>query len=290
MQNPAITESQQVALSGKIDEKGIIAQVKTIQKIMSSLMQEGVHYGKIPGCDQNSLYKPGSETLLSAFKISVEPEVNEIRGGDHITYKVRAFGRHMTSGIVVGIGVGEASTAEDKYAWRAAVCDEEFEETPEDRRRIKWSKKKGFNGTPDTVVSVKQVRTNPADIANTVLKMAKKRAQVDMTLTSLAASDIFTQDLEDLPDEYVDGMQSRAPVEKKNRYQAKEKNTTQNNQAAAPGMASPAQVGLLKKRLEINSMSESDLLAKFEIGSLDAMPKAKVNEALEFIGSQSKTA
>jgi hypothetical protein len=46
-----------------------------------------------------------------------------------------------------------------------------------------------------------QIRTEPADVANTVLKMAKKRAQIDLTLTATAASDIFTQDVEDIPDE-----------------------------------------------------------------------------------------
>ena len=41
---------------------------------------------------------------------------------------------------------------------------------------------------------------NPADYYNTVLKMAKKRAHVDAVLTATAASDIFTQDIEDMPE------------------------------------------------------------------------------------------
>jgi hypothetical protein len=41
---------------------------------------------------------------------------------------------------------------------------------------------------------------NPADYYNTVLKMAKKRAHVDAILTATAASDIFTQDIEDMPE------------------------------------------------------------------------------------------
>jgi hypothetical protein len=40
---------------------------------------------------------------------------------------------------------------------------------------------------------------NPADYYNTVLKIGKKRAQVDGILTVTAASDIFTQDIEDDP-------------------------------------------------------------------------------------------
>ena len=39
---------------------------------------------------------------------------------------------------------------------------------------------------------------NPADYYNTALKMAKKRAHVDAILTATAASDCFTQDVEDM--------------------------------------------------------------------------------------------
>ena len=51
----------------------------------------------------------------------------------------------------------------------------------------------------------KQVRTVPDDLGNTVLKMAKKRAQIDMTLTALGVSDLFNQDIEDLPPELRQG-------------------------------------------------------------------------------------
>jgi hypothetical protein len=44
---------------------------------------------------------------------------------------------------------------------------------------------------------------NPADVYNTVLKMGKKRAMVDAVLTCTAASDIFTQDVEELVDNGV---------------------------------------------------------------------------------------
>jgi hypothetical protein len=78
------------------------------------------------------------------------------------------------------------------------VCDEEYEETQQSKRRIKFSKYQG------KVEKVMQVKTEPADIANTVLKMAAKRAQVAMTLNVVAASDCFTQDIEDLPEHLRD--------------------------------------------------------------------------------------
>jgi hypothetical protein len=57
------------------------------------------------------------------------------------------------------------------------------------------------------------VRTHPADLANTVLKMAKKRAFVDAVLTGTAASSIFGQDLEDVED-YGEAKPMAQPVRK----------------------------------------------------------------------------
>ena len=50
----------------------------------------------------------------------------------------------------------------------------------------------------DSHYTVQQVRTESADLANTVLKMACKRAKIAMVLNVTAASDMFGQDLEDL--------------------------------------------------------------------------------------------
>jgi hypothetical protein len=69
---------------------------------------------------------------------------------------------------------------------------EEFEATEEAQRRVKWGKWQG------KVQKTEQIRVNPADVSNTVLKMAKKRGQIDLTLTALGCSDLFAQDLEDL--------------------------------------------------------------------------------------------
>jgi hypothetical protein len=41
--------------------ESIIKQVKIIQDVMKSVMQEGQHYGVIPGCvDKPTLLKPGA--------------------------------------------------------------------------------------------------------------------------------------------------------------------------------------------------------------------------------------
>ena len=44
----------------------------------------------------------------------------------------------------------------------------------------------------------KYINQDPYTLANTCLKMAKKRAQIDATLTLASLSEIFTQDIEDM--------------------------------------------------------------------------------------------
>lgn len=171
------------------------AHVNLVQEVMRAVMKEDTHYGTIPGSKKKSLYKPGAEVLATTFRIAVSYRVEDISTDDHVRYRVTAIGTHQTTGIVLGDGMGECSSGEEKYKWRRAICEEEFEDTPANRRRIKFGKYQG------KVEKTKQVRTEPADQANTILKMACKRAQVAMTLNVTAASDIFTQDIEDLPEE-----------------------------------------------------------------------------------------
>lgn len=170
------------------------AQVNLIQQVMQGVMKSGQHYGVIPGAgDKPTLLKAGAEKIMTTFRLAAEPVVEDLSLADVMRYRVTCRLLMQSSGNFVGAGVGECSSDEEKYKWRFAVSEAEWNATPEDRRRIKY-KREG---------QIKQVRTNPADVANTILKMAKKRALVDAVLTVTAASDIFTQDIEDMPEEVL---------------------------------------------------------------------------------------
>jgi hypothetical protein len=174
----------------------IRAGVNLIQEVMKGVMKEKVHFGTIPGTPKPTLYKAGAEKLLSTFRIATEPSsVEDLSSADEIRYRVTVAAKLQSTGAFLGAAIGECSSSEEKYRWRRPVCEEEFNETPEDRRRKVW--KKG----DQKPYQQKQVRTNPADVANTVLKMAHKRALIAITLVVTAASDIFQQDIEDLPEE-----------------------------------------------------------------------------------------
>lgn len=176
---------------------GVVAQVRLIAEVMKSVMKDGTHYGVIPGCQKPSLWKPGAEKLLVTFRIATESAVEDLSTHDEARYRVTRRATAISNGAFLGSATGECSSNEEKYKWRGIVCAAEYEATPEDRRREKFKR----DGT-----SFKQVRTNHADVANTILKMADKRSYVALALQTTAASDLFTQDLEDLPAEIVENI------------------------------------------------------------------------------------
>ena len=185
----------QVIDRGALPVAEVTGRVRRIQEVMKALMKEGTHYGTIPGTPKPTLYQPGAELLCVTFRIAANPRVEDLSTDDAIRYRVTMAAVSQVTGEALGEGVGECSSNETKYRWQRPACDEEFAETPDELKREKWLR--GKNGT----YKAKQIRTSPADIANTILKMAYKRALISMTRTVLACSDQFAQDLEDLPEE-----------------------------------------------------------------------------------------
>lgn len=213
----------------------IRAQVNLIQEVMRAVMKENTHYGIIPGCQKPSLWKPGAEVLFATFRVSVDPTVEDLSTRDEARFRVTARGV-SNHGVPLGSAVGEASSDEEKYKWREVVCLEEWEGTPEDRRRLKWKR-----GNP-RAYSIQQVRTSIADCRNTILKMAVKRAYVALALQVTAASDIFTQDIEDIPEEAREndeGAPVPLPTEIKKKEPTAAPLTPQSSGTASPRMSAP---------------------------------------------------
>ena len=218
---PAQTDQRAVSLGASpeaaaLTVEQVLGQVALIQRIMSAAMKEGEHFGRIPGCgDKPTLLKPGAEKLCLLFRLAPEYDVQErqLERG-HREYRVTTTLTSITTRVTIGQGVGSCSTMEGKYRFRAgpaAVTDravprvywEIRQEDPAKAQELiggKGFSVKKVDGQGWMVVrGGEKVETdNPADSYNTVLKMAKKRALVDAVLTTTAASDIFTQDLDDI--------------------------------------------------------------------------------------------
>lgn len=188
----------------------MLRQVKVIQDTLNTVMKEGEHYGKIPGCGPKpTLLKPGAEKISATFHLAPSYEIvtTDFVNG-HREYQVTCTLKHTITGFEVGQGVGSCSTMESKYRFRTRDIDTGLP-IPKDYRDNKGAyREQGYKATKigDKWAWVKSERTehdNPADYYNTCLKMAKKRAHVDAVLTATAASDIFTQDIEELKDNGV---------------------------------------------------------------------------------------
>jgi len=170
------------------------SHVASIHSVMKQVMINGTHYGTISGCGNKPvLLKPGAEKILATFMLATEFEIQDISTPDNKYYRIITKLIHQGSGVYMGSGLGECSSLENKYAWRAAVCDEEFNDTPENMRRVHY--KKGYQGSPATKVN--QVRQDMHTLANTILKMAKKRSLIDAVMNVTACSDIFDQDVDE---------------------------------------------------------------------------------------------
>ena len=194
----------------------VLLHVSLIQQIMRAAMKEGEHYGRIPGCgDKPTLFKPGAEKLCLTFRLAPTYEVEERqheRG--HREYRVTATLTSIMTQARIGQGVGSCTTLENKFRFRAGAAEVTDRAVPraywDIRQEDPAKAQELIGGKGFTVKKVdgqgwmiakggeKVEHDNPADHYNTVLKMAKKRALVDAVLTSTAASDIFTQDLEDI--------------------------------------------------------------------------------------------
>jgi len=267
---------QNVALvSGAATASDIRDQIQHIQRVMRDVMIEGVHFGKVPGTPKPSLWKPGAEVLCAVFHISPTFRTEAERTADAIRFSVVCVGTHQATGVLLGEGVGECSTDEAKFKWRAPVCPQEYADTSELRRRLKWYR--AANGGEQQ----QQVRTEPADSSNTVWKMAAKRAQVAMVLNVLAASDIFSQDLEDLPEGALDDGTGRTQTQRAGRTQTRAPKSNKAPEQSA--IATQPQQKLIRVKLDQAGISAQECCDQFSIESLAELPFAAVNDVLAWI-------
>jgi len=130
---------------------------------------------------------------------------------------------------------------------------------------------------------VNQVRTNPADAANTILKMAEKRAKVDLALSFSGASDVFSQDLDDLA-EWLREKETGAVEPTEPRGKASSTKAPQAKTASTPqtGKINEAQLGVLKTAIDSSGVGETEFLKKFTLDRLEDLPFARLNEGLTY--------
>lgn len=177
-------------------------------------MVAGVHYGApYPGSRKDTLLKPGGELLAHYFGIRVDYEALEERfdvdidnpARSFVFYRYRAVAYDMRSGIRVAEAIGSCNSLEQKYGWRDAkpvcpVCGQEtIQKSRQEPGYFCWAKLGGcgskFAADDPRITSqpVGRVRNpNPAELVNTIDKMAQKRAFVSAVILACGAGAYFT--------------------------------------------------------------------------------------------------
>jgi hypothetical protein len=160
-------------------------------------MKEGHHYYNLPGQENRkpALSKEGALNICSLFKVTPSPEEPKetFEPNGHYSCRSRVHFISNRTGAVVATGDGSCSTRESKYAYRWAWASEVPAHVDKDKlERKEWD---GQGGRKN--VKYKLPNEDPADLYNTVLKMAGKRAIVDAALKLPLVSELFTQDLEE---------------------------------------------------------------------------------------------
>lgn len=217
MDGTEITQNR--ALMPVMDVQAAVGRYQQMVDFVKQVMESGTDFGIVPGSDKPTLLKPGAEKLCTFFGLSARFDlaavVEDWTGQDHgeplfaYTFKSSLYRGDM----LIAEGVGSCNSWEKKYRYRQAdrvcpKCSKPAIIKGKDEYGGGWLcfGKKGGCGTkwPDGAAEIESQQvgmvpnTDPADLTNTLQKMAQKRALVAATLVAVNASAFFTQDLEEM--------------------------------------------------------------------------------------------
>jgi predicted RNA-binding Zn-ribbon protein involved in translation (DUF1610 family) len=212
-----VSENTFLAPAVAVQDALIAYQAK--KDLIDKIMRSGVDYGTIPGSTKATLLKAGAEKATSFFGLSAvfkDAEVVEDWNGDNhngepFFYYRRTCELWRGDRKVASVD-GSCNSWEKKYRYRSAekVCPECGKSAIIKGKQeygggwVCFKKKDGcgakFADNDPAITSQEsgQIK-NPdvADLVNTILKMADKRALVAATLIATGLSEYFTQDIED---------------------------------------------------------------------------------------------
>jgi hypothetical protein len=196
--NMAITTTGNAALVEAMvpeDAIRILNQINSFQAVIQNKLQSGRDYGTIPGTNKPTLFKSGAEKINMIFGIYQDYEfIKNVSDFEHgfFNYEIRCT--LYRNGRPVSQGVGSCNSREKKYRYAIKNKSQLAECGIAPENAISFTDRNGY-----TKYRVED--PDIADKANTILKMAKKRALLDATLQLASLSEIFTQDMEDYADQ-----------------------------------------------------------------------------------------
>ena len=197
-----------------------VARRDVIGRLVKSQMKEGIDFGTIPGVAKPSLWKPGAEKLgvlfglVAHYNITAIAEdwTGEAHGGEPFFF-YQVVCELTRGGVAMGEGMGSCNSWETKYRYRKAerTCPECGKSAIIKGQEkygggwLCWKKKDGCGAkfkvgdkSIEGQAAGRKANEEVFDQVNTCLKMAKKRSFIDGMISTVGASEFFTQDVEDI--------------------------------------------------------------------------------------------
>ncbi|WP_142247959.1 hypothetical protein [Alkalihalobacterium alkalinitrilicum] len=182
MSDIVATQQSSLSLIDSVDINSIqetLTKINQFQLVVQNTLKVNHDFGIIPGTTKPTLLKPGAEKIHMLFGVTSEYDVVE---------KIQDYEKGFFAFTVHCV----IAKGGQKITEGVGHCN---------------TKEK------------KYITQDPYTLANTCLKMAKKRAQIDATLTLASLSEIFTQDVEDMQDylktEQIETMTAEDAAKKK---------------------------------------------------------------------------
>ena len=288
---------------GALTVTDVREQVNLIQHVMREVMKKDEHYGVIPGTGTKpTLLKSGAEKLCLTFRLDPQYDVTERHEGQHLTITSKCTLFHIPTGQRFGSGMGSCSTREAKYAYRQQAikcpkCEQETVIKGKEEYGGGWVcfKKKGgcgakFADGAEAIENQPRGRIPNEDIAdtyNTVLKMANKRSLVAAVLNTTAASDIFTQDIEDLEHEPARGGRGSSSSPAVDPSAPAERDITDEAEVLK---VSPEQIEAIEKALKESGVERATFFEKAGITDIAELAAADAPAGVAWIRKQKKAA
>lgn len=163
MTGEVVTQNTSMNMVMEADLNKVTQQLQAIanfQTVVQNNLKNGQDFGVIPGTNKPTLLKPGAEKIQMLFGVTSEYEEIE---------RIQDYDKGFFA-----------------YTIKCTLS----------KNGQKITEGMGHCNTKEK----KYIKQDPFTLANTCLKMAKKRAQIDATLTIASLSEVFTQDMEDLQD------------------------------------------------------------------------------------------
>ena len=195
MENQLAIQNQALSLIDTVDIaaiQGTMQKIATFQAVIQKNLKQDHDFGVIAGAGSKpTLLKPGGEKICMMFGLN--PEYDFLERTEDYKNGFFAYNIKCTlyrNGSAVSQGVGNCNSMEKKYRYvNSDTVPDGVDESAVEKITDKYGRPKYKIPNPHI-----------ADLVNTILKMAKKRAFIDAVLQVASLSDVFTQDLEDIKD------------------------------------------------------------------------------------------